>query len=99
MAFRGRTDKSKAEFYCTLGKEVKDAANLIYRTPSENRTKEGNALLDKMIGLKNATQEKQKQTAEEIKQTTEKQKQTTEEVKQTAEQQKQEELSDAEKSY
>ena len=95
--FRGRTDKSKAEFYSTLGKEVKDAANLIYRTPSENRTKEGNALLDKMIGLKNATQEKQKQTAEEIKQTTEKQKQTTEEVKQTAEQQKQVELSDAEK--
>ena len=95
--FRGRTDKSKAEFYGTLGKEVKDAANLIYRTPAENRTKEGNALLDKMIGLKNATQEKQKQTAEEIKQTTEKQKQTTEEVKQTAEQQKQVELSDAEK--
>lgn len=95
--FRGRTDKSKAEFYGTLGKEVKDAANLIYRTPAENRTKEGNALLDKMIGLKNATQEKQKQTTEEIKQTTEKQKQTTEEVKQTAEQQKQVELSDAEK--
>lgn len=96
-SFRGKTDKSKAEFYGTLGKEVKDAANLIYRTPAENRTKEGNALLDKMIGLKNATQEKQKQTAEEIKQTTEKQKQTTEEVKQTAEQQKQVELSDAEK--
>lgn len=96
-SFRGRTDKSKAEFYGTLGKEVKDAANLIYRTPAENRTKEGNALLDKMIGLKNATQEKQKQTAEEIKQTTEKQKQTTEEVKQTAEQQKQVELSNAEK--
>ena len=95
--FRGRTDKSKAEFYGTLGKEVKDAANLIYRTPAENRTKEGNALLNKMMGLKNATQEKQKQTAEEIKQTTEKQKQTTEEVKQTAEQQKQVELSDAEK--
>ena len=96
-SFRGRTDKSKAEFYGTLGKEVKDAANLIYRTPAENRTKEGNALLDKMIWLKNATQEKQKQTAEEIKQTTEKQKQTTEEVKQTAEQQKQVELSNAEK--
>lgn len=96
-SFRGKTDKSKAEFYSTLGKEVKDAANLIYRTPTENRTKEGNALLDKMIGLKNATQEKQKQTAEEIKQTTEKQKQTTEEVKQTTEQQKQIELSDAEK--
>jgi TP901 family phage tail tape measure protein len=96
-SFRGRTDKSKAEFYGTLGKEVKDAANLIYRTPAENRTKEGNALLNKMMGLKNATQEKQKQTTEEIKQTTEKQKQTTEEVKQTAEQQKQVELSDAEK--
>nr|DAF80768.1 MAG TPA: minor tail protein [Bacteriophage sp.] len=95
--FRGRTDKSKAEFYSTLGKEVKDAANLIYRTPAENRTKEGNALLNKMIGLKNATQEKQKQTAEEVKQTTEKQKQTAEEVKQTAEQQKQVELSNAEK--
>lgn len=96
-SFRGRTDKSKAEFYGTLGKEVKDAANLIYRTPAENRTKEGNALLNKMMGLKSATQEKQKQTAEEIKQTTEKQKQTTEEVKQTTEQQKQVELSDAEK--
>ena len=96
-SFRGRTDKSKAEFYGTLGKEVKDAANLIYRTPAENRTKEGNTLLNKMMGLKNATQEKQKQTTEEIKQTTEKQKQTTEEVKQTAEQQKQVELSDAEK--
>lgn len=96
-SFRGRTDKSKAEFYGTLGKEVKDAANLIYRTPAENRTKEGNALLNKMMGLKNATQEKQKQTTEEIKQTTEKQKQTTEEIKQTAEQQKQVELSDAEK--
>lgn len=96
-SFRGRTDKSKAEFYGTLGKEVKDAANLIYRTPAENRTKEGNALLNKMMWLKNATQEKQKQTTEEIKQTTEKQKQTTEEVKQTAEQQKQVELSDAEK--
>lgn len=96
-SFRGRTDKSKAEFYGTLGKEVKDAANLIYRTPAENRTKEGNTLLNKMMGLKNATQEKQKQTAEEIKQTTEKQKQTAEEVKQTAEQQKQVELSDAEK--
>lgn len=96
-SFRGRTDKSKAEFYGTLGKEVKDAANLIYRTPAENRTKEGNALLNKMMALKNATQEKQKQTAEEIKQTTEKQKQTTEEVKQTAEQQKQVELSNAEK--
>lgn len=96
-SFRGRTDKSKAEFYGTLGKEVKDAANLIYRTPAENRTKEGNALLNKMMELKNATQEKQKQTAEEIKQTTEKQKQTAEEVKQTAEQQKQVELSDAEK--
>ena len=54
-SFRGRTDKSKAEFYGTLGKEVKDAANLIYRTPAENRTKEGNALLNKMMGLKNAT--------------------------------------------
>lgn len=96
-SFRGRTDKSKVEFYGTLGKEVKDAANLIYRTPAENRTKEGNALLNKMMGLKNATQEKQKQTTEEIKQTTEKQKQTTEEVKQTAEQQKQVKLSDAEK--
>lgn len=96
-SFRGRTDKSKAEFYGTLGKEVKDAANLIYRTPAENRTKEGNVLLNKMMGLKSATQEKQKQTAEEIKQTTEKQKQTTEEVKQTTEQQKQVELSDAEK--
>lgn len=96
-SFRGRTDKSKAEFYGTLGKEVKDAASLIYRTPAENRTKEGNALLNKMMGLKSATQEKQKQTAEEIKQTTEKQKQTTEEVKQTTEQQKQVELSDAEK--
>lgn len=96
-SFRGRTDKSKAEFYGTLGKEVKDAANLIYRTPAENRTKEGNALLNKMMALKNATKEKQKQTAEEIKQTTEKQKQTTEEVKQTAEQQKQVELSNAEK--
>lgn len=96
-SFRGRTDKSKAEFYGTLGKEVKDAANLIYRTPAENRTKEGNNLLNKMIELKNATQEKQKQTTEEIKQTTEKQKQTAEEVKQTAEQQKQVELSDAKK--
>ena len=54
-SFRGRTDKSKAEFYGTLGKEVKDAANLIYRTPAENRTKEGNALLNKMMALKNAT--------------------------------------------
>lgn len=54
-SFRGITDKSKAEFYGTLGKEVKDAANLIYRTPAENRTKEGNALLNKMMALKNAT--------------------------------------------
>lgn len=52
-SFRGRTDQKKSDFYSSLDRSVLDAANIL-KDNKQNGTKEGNALLTKMLGLRSA---------------------------------------------